>query len=251
MYIWTIEIWNPKKEAGIDNKEWIHWFRDHPIEDDLKVFEWAQRIAPADSQSGHVDWKPFDHPQLGKVELGGWNRMAVFTNPPPALREKEIARFPKWLLWQTLISPKLELREVQRHGRRHRYLARAPRRAEHRLVAELRQQDGGQAQSAARRAGRDRAARRRPARERQVARGTRRTRRLGLPAHRHFVLAQQERDRRPHARRLGRAWQGRHRGQARGLARSRRTRRRPASRWADRFAAGTGPPGSRCLYSIA
>jgi len=114
MYIWTIEIWNPKKEAGIDNKEWIHWFRDHPIEDDLKVFEWAQRIAPADSANpGYVDWTPFDHPQLGKVEIGGWNRMAVFTNPPPALREKEIARFPKWLLWQTLISPKLDVREVQ------------------------------------------------------------------------------------------------------------------------------------------
>jgi hypothetical protein len=110
MYIWTIEIWNPKKEAGIENKEWIHWFRDHPIEDDLKVFEWSQRIAPG---QGHVDWKPFDHPQLGKVEIGGWNRMAVFTNPPPDLREKEIARFPKWLLWQTLISPRLELRATE------------------------------------------------------------------------------------------------------------------------------------------
>jgi len=110
MYIWTIEIWNPKKEAGIDNKEWIHWFRDHPIEDDLKVFEWSQRIAPGE---GHVDWKPFDHPQLGMVEIGGWNRMAVFTNPPPALREKEIERFPKWLLWQSLISPKLDVREIQ------------------------------------------------------------------------------------------------------------------------------------------
>ena len=110
MYIWTIEIWNPKKEAGIDSKEWIHWFRDHPIEDDLKVYDWAQQIAPGE---GHVAWKPFDHPQLGKVEIGGWNRMAIFTNPPPALREKEIARFPKWLLWQTLISPKLEMREVQ------------------------------------------------------------------------------------------------------------------------------------------
>jgi murein tripeptide amidase MpaA len=110
MYIWTIEIWNPKKEAGIDNKEWIHWFRDHPIEDDLKVFEWAQRIAPGE---GHVDWQPFAHPQLGKVEIGGWNRMAVFTNPPPALREKEIERFPKWLLWQSLISPKLDVREIQ------------------------------------------------------------------------------------------------------------------------------------------
>ncbi len=110
MYIWTIEIWNPKKEAGIDNKEWIHWFRDHPIEDDLKVFEWSQRIAPGE---GHVDWRPFDHPQLGMVEIGGWNRMAVFTNPPPALREKEIERFPKWLLWQSLISPKLDVREIQ------------------------------------------------------------------------------------------------------------------------------------------
>lgn len=114
MYVWTIEIWNPKKEAGIDNKDWIHWFRDHPVEDDLKVYEWALQVAPADcARPGHVDWKPFDHPQLGKVEIGGWDRMAVFTNPPPALREKEIARFPKWLLWQTLISPKLEVREVE------------------------------------------------------------------------------------------------------------------------------------------
>jgi murein tripeptide amidase MpaA len=110
MYIWTIEIWNPKKEAGIESKEWIHWFRDHPIEDDLKVYEWAQRITPG---AGHVEWKPFDHPQLGKVEIGGWNRMLVFTNPPPELREKEIARFPKWLLWQTLISPKLEVRSTE------------------------------------------------------------------------------------------------------------------------------------------
>jgi murein tripeptide amidase MpaA len=114
MFVWTIEIWNPKKEAGIENKEWIHWYRDHPPEDDLKVFEWAQRIAPADGPNpGHVEWKPFDHPQLGRVEIGGWNRMAVFVNPPPALREKEIARFPQWLLWTNLVSPKLEVRAVE------------------------------------------------------------------------------------------------------------------------------------------
>jgi murein tripeptide amidase MpaA len=110
MYEWTIEIWNPKKEAGIENNEWIHWFRDHPPEDDLKMIQWADRVAP---KEGFVDWKPFKHPQLGDVEIGGWNRMLVFVNPPPALREKEIARFPKWLLWQALITPKLELRETQ------------------------------------------------------------------------------------------------------------------------------------------
>jgi hypothetical protein len=110
MFTWTIEIWNPKKEAGIENREWIHWFRDHPPEDDLKMLAWADQVAPGE---GHVDWKPFDHPQLGRVEIGGWNRIALFSNPPPARREAEVARFPKWLLWQTLISPKLELRDVQ------------------------------------------------------------------------------------------------------------------------------------------
>jgi murein tripeptide amidase MpaA len=110
MFMWTIEIWNPKKEAGIANDEWIHWFRDHPIEDDLKMYDWARRVAPGE---GHVDWKPFDHPQLGRIEIGGWNRVAVFSNPPPALREKEVARFPRWLLALALVSPRLELRSAE------------------------------------------------------------------------------------------------------------------------------------------
>ena len=110
LYTWTIEIWNPKKEAGIDNRNFIHWFRDHPPADDLQVYRWAQQVAPGE---GHVDWKPYEHPQLGRVEIGGWNRLQLFSNPPPALREREIARFPQWLLWQTLISPLLTLTETR------------------------------------------------------------------------------------------------------------------------------------------
>src|SRR5665213_1791927 len=108
-FTWTIEIWDPKKAAGIDNKEWIHWYRDHPIEDDLKVFAWAQQVAPGE---GHVDWRPFTHPQLGAIEIGGWQRAAIFSNPPPQLREREIARLPKWLIWMNLIGPKLDVRDV-------------------------------------------------------------------------------------------------------------------------------------------
>lgn len=110
MFEWTIEIWNPKKAAGIDDRNWIHWFRDHPIDDDLKMLRWADRELGKD---GYVDWKPFDHPQLGRVEIGGWNRMMAFTNPPPHLREHEISRFPKWLLFQAMVGPKLELRETK------------------------------------------------------------------------------------------------------------------------------------------
>jgi len=110
MFMWTVELWNPKKEAGIDNREWIHWFREHPADDDLKLLAWSDAELKG---AGYVDWKPFDHPQLGRVEIGGWNRMLAFNNPPPHRLEAEVARFPRWLLWQALISPKLELRDVQ------------------------------------------------------------------------------------------------------------------------------------------
>jgi murein tripeptide amidase MpaA len=109
MFMWTVEIWNPKKEAGIDNKEWIHWFRDHPVEDDLKMLHWSDRELDG---RGHIDWRPFDHPQLGRVEIGGWNKVKAFNNPPPHRLEAEVARFPQWLLWQAMVSPKLEVRET-------------------------------------------------------------------------------------------------------------------------------------------
>ena len=106
MYTWVVEIWSPMREAGIEKYLYIDWFRDHGIADDLKLYAWNR-----DKLGGfaHIAWKPFDHPQLGKIEVGGWNRFHAFSNPPPAFLEKELARFPEWMLWQALTSPKLEL----------------------------------------------------------------------------------------------------------------------------------------------
>ena len=103
---WTVEIWAPNKEAGIHDYSWIDWYRDHPVEDDLKLLKWS------DEQCGgqaHVDWYPFVHPQLGQVEIGGWDRMNFWRNPPAHLREREAARFPGWLKTLALSLPKLEL----------------------------------------------------------------------------------------------------------------------------------------------
>jgi murein tripeptide amidase MpaA len=105
-YAWVVEIWSPMREAGIEKYQYIEWFRDHPIDDDLKLFRWSEEKADG---IAHVDWKPFDHPQLGRVDIGGWNRLHAFSNPPPQFLEREVARFPKWILWQALISPRLEL----------------------------------------------------------------------------------------------------------------------------------------------
>jgi len=106
LFTWVVEIWSPMREAGMDSYKYIDWFRDHPPEDDLKLLRWSD-----DKLGGiaHIPWKPFDHPQLGKVEIGGWNRFHAFSNPPPQRLESELAKFPKWLLWNALVSPKLEL----------------------------------------------------------------------------------------------------------------------------------------------
>ncbi len=105
-FAWVVEIWSPMREAGIEKYQYIDWFRDHSIDDDLKLFRWSEEKAGG---VAHVDWQPFDHPQLGKIEIGGWNRLHAFSNPPPQFLENEVAKFPRWVLWQALISPKMEL----------------------------------------------------------------------------------------------------------------------------------------------
>ena len=103
---WVVEIWAPNREAGIADYKYVDWYREHPVADDLKLLKWS------DEQCGgqaHVDWQPFQHPQLGAVEIGGWDKMNYWRNPPPELREREAARFPKWMTTIALSLPRLEL----------------------------------------------------------------------------------------------------------------------------------------------
>ena len=103
---WTVEIWAPNKEAGITDYRWIEWYRDHPVADDLKLLHWSDTACGGQA---YVDWRPFRHPQLGMVELGGWDKMNFWRNPPPWLREREAARFPAWLKTLALSLPRLEV----------------------------------------------------------------------------------------------------------------------------------------------
>jgi murein tripeptide amidase MpaA len=103
---WVVELWSPNKEAGVTDYKWIDWYREHPVEDDLKLLAWSDKHC---ERKAYVDWKPFMHPQLGAVEIGGWDKMNYWRNPPPHLREREAARFPAWMTQIALSLPKLEL----------------------------------------------------------------------------------------------------------------------------------------------
>jgi hypothetical protein len=110
LFGWVVEIWNPQRQAGIKEIKYIDWRREHPLEDDLQLLKWSDEVL--DGQ-GYVDWYPFEHPELGPVELGGWNWLYALKNPPPELLEEEIAPFADWLIWHLLISPSLELYQVE------------------------------------------------------------------------------------------------------------------------------------------
>ncbi len=114
LYAWTTEFWSPMRQAGITDfqgakQPFIDWQIDHPVSDDVKLLEWNDNILGG---KGYMDWYEFDHPQLGPVELGGWNTMYCWTNPPPEALEKEIAPHADFAILQALISPKLELHSV-------------------------------------------------------------------------------------------------------------------------------------------
>ncbi len=109
MFYWAVEIWSPMREAGIEDIKPIEWFRDHPVEDDLKWLQWMDEEI---GKGSYVDWYPFDHPELGQVELGGIDFMNSWRNPPLSLLEREVRKFTPWLTWAALISPRLEQRDL-------------------------------------------------------------------------------------------------------------------------------------------
>jgi murein tripeptide amidase MpaA len=104
VYAWTTEFWSAQRQVGLKDYHLTEWFRDHPVEDDVQLLKWSDEVL---QRKGYVDWYPFEHPQLGHVELGGWDEMYCWANPPAEFLEKEIAPHSDFAIFHLLISPQL------------------------------------------------------------------------------------------------------------------------------------------------
>ena len=110
VFTFTIELWDLPTEAGIKDRKWIEWWREHPHEEDLQILKWVDEHAPADA---YLEWQPYDHPQLGKVELGGWNNIYTWRNPPPDLAESEAEKHFPFMLSLGDLLPHLSIHKLE------------------------------------------------------------------------------------------------------------------------------------------
>lgn len=76
----STELWNPELAAGIADPA-KYQVRARSTEDEINLLKYNDEHLGG---KGFVNWMPFEHPQLGSVEIGGWTHMYTFRNPPPA-----------------------------------------------------------------------------------------------------------------------------------------------------------------------
>lgn len=103
---YTVETWNQAQRAGI--RQWPRRPKSGKEQDEdlLKLLAWNDREL---SGRGWEDWRPFDHPQLGPVEIGGWHVKFVVQNAPPPFLAAECHKNAVFSLRAMACLPRLEL----------------------------------------------------------------------------------------------------------------------------------------------
>jgi murein tripeptide amidase MpaA len=102
----TPELWDLPTTAGVGPRDFIQWIRWHPEEDDLKIMRWNDEVMHGDA---FIDWQPFEHPQLGEVEIGGWNTKLYEDNAPLQYLAEMCEKHSQWTLSNASLCPYLTL----------------------------------------------------------------------------------------------------------------------------------------------
>lgn len=107
----TMEIWNIGVQAGCEMEDFTDKNEDEKKEKEkrLKVEEWIRANAP----EALMDWQPFEHPQLGKVEIGGIDHKFTAQNPPASFLAAELDRILDFTMRFARTLPSLQFSEVK------------------------------------------------------------------------------------------------------------------------------------------
>lgn len=107
----TIECWDLYPRAGFPHKYPLQPKTDAEQYEIMKaVYAWADaNLGP----EAIKPWTPFEHPQLGPVEIGGYDYKTLVQNCPPAFLQQEVEKHGRFMLREAKAMPRLEIRDVQ------------------------------------------------------------------------------------------------------------------------------------------
>jgi murein tripeptide amidase MpaA len=108
LYSYATELWDAAKNVGIEKKEkeYARYWLTVSEEDQVKLLKWNDEEL---NREGFEDWVAYQHPQLGEVEIGGWNIKYTLQNPPVQALEGELHGNMLFSLEQAAASPKIEI----------------------------------------------------------------------------------------------------------------------------------------------
>lgn len=102
----TCECWNLDYRSGVPRK----FGRTTPVTQEettrlnLARLKWLEEN---NGGEGFSDWKPFCHPQLGEIEIGGFDYKGVIQNPPPRFLLQEVEKHTRVMLREMKLLPRL------------------------------------------------------------------------------------------------------------------------------------------------
>jgi len=106
----TIELWDWLGTAGVKRDSFMMSLTGPKEEEELQILKWNDEVMNGE---GFVEWYPFEHPQLGKVEIGGWTYMWPTRNAPPGdLLTKEVHKLAQFVFTKAASAPRLRIDSV-------------------------------------------------------------------------------------------------------------------------------------------
>ncbi|MFP4457403.1 MAG: M14 family metallopeptidase [Clostridia bacterium] len=111
LFAFTPELWDAIGRAApeLKKKSRDELTQKEKTEIELKLLEWNDRELAG---KGFINWTEFTHPQIGKVEIGGWDTKECRQNPPVKFLEQECYNMTQFALNYALSLPQVEIDET-------------------------------------------------------------------------------------------------------------------------------------------
>ena len=97
---WTTEFWDVIHAATGERGSTDIWYVGPTPEQELAIARWSDQYGEY-----VVPWHAFDHPQLGPVDIGGFDWFRLLSNPPLQLLADEVRPHADFAVYQALAAP--------------------------------------------------------------------------------------------------------------------------------------------------